>query len=286
MKDQATAAEIIFAIVDNMEESLEPLLYRNLAPSLYEVYLHPDDFDRLRGVFPAMAEEARQALDERLHQLNENARPPRLLRPLLRSKKAQSYERAEAGWFITFHKNSDEDSHDIVIESHLTMPSTPSLGGGAKTKRIMTLRSGGETRRLQASYGQAATAAAPMPEELPSPALARIRYEDDEGPQIYSMIKDEIVIGRGGIDYWVDLKLRTSPEVSREHLRLRRDADGRFFIKDLSSQGTTVDDQPVPSSVVMVADEKQDRDLWAPIQSTVRIGLAGVLVLEFEGRDG
>ena len=45
------AREIILAIGDNMREGLEPLLTRTLAPSLYQVYLHADDHDRLRGVF-------------------------------------------------------------------------------------------------------------------------------------------------------------------------------------------------------------------------------------------
>jgi len=35
------------------------------------------------------------------------------------------------------------------------------------------------------------------------------------------MTKDEIVVGRGGRDYWTDIKLETLPDVSREHFRLR-----------------------------------------------------------------
>ena len=44
------------------------------------------------------------------------------------------------------------------------------------------------------------------------------------------MTKDQIVVGRGGRDYWTDLKLDTLPDVSREHFRLRRDpATGAVF---------------------------------------------------------
>ena len=43
------------------------------------------------------------------------------------------------------------------------------------------------------------------------------------------------MVGRGGRDYWTDIKLETLPDVSREHFRLRRDpASGQFFLKDLS----------------------------------------------------
>ena len=50
-----------------------------------------------------------------------------------------------------------------------------------------------------------------------------IEYEDNGGRKTFSMTKDQIVVGRGGRDYWTDLKLDTLPDVSREHFRLRRD---------------------------------------------------------------
>src|SRR5258708_12402917 len=68
---------------------------------------------------------------------------------------------------------------------------------------------------------------------------AEIRYEDDSGPQLFLMTQDEISIGRGGDDVPVNLALYTNDEVSREHLRIRRDAaQGRFLIVDKSMNGT------------------------------------------------
>ena len=62
------------------------------------------------------------------------------------------------------------------------------------------------------------------------------------------MTKDQIVVGRGGRDYWTDIKLETLPDVSREHFRLRRDpATGQFFLKDLSRLGTTINGEKAPS---------------------------------------
>ncbi len=91
------------------------------------------------------------------------------------------------------------------------------------------------------------------------------------------------VVGRGGVGYWVDVKLDTSPDVSREHLRLRRDdASGQFFLKDLSSLGTTVDGVPVPSSVEVVEGRKRDKGIEVPLPPRARIGLANVIVLDFE----
>ena len=46
-------------------------------------------------------------------------------------------------------------------------------------------------------------------------------------------------MGRGGEGLWVDLPLYSSDQVSREHLRLRRDpATGAFAITDQSRNGT------------------------------------------------
>lgn len=66
----ATAREIILEIVRNMRDGLEPLHYSTLAPSLFHVYLHPDDMERLRGILPRIVEEARRALDAELESLN------------------------------------------------------------------------------------------------------------------------------------------------------------------------------------------------------------------------
>jgi predicted component of type VI protein secretion system len=78
------------------------------------------------------------------------------------------------------------------------------------------------------------------------------------------------VVGRGGRDYWTDLKLDTLPDVSREHCRLRRDATtGQFFLTDVSSLGTTIDGAK--------AAPQQE----TPLPARARIGLAGVVYLEF-----
>ena len=55
------------------------------------------------------------------------------------------------------------------------------------------------------------------------PVFAEIRYQDDSGPQTFLVTQNEVSIGRGGDDLWVDLALYTTDEISREHLRLRRD---------------------------------------------------------------
>jgi|SRR5579871_53969 len=266
----ATARDIILEIVRNMREGLEPLQYSTLAPAIYHVYLHPDDLDRLRGLIPRIVEEARRALEAELDVLN---RPPLGKRLKLSRKPGLQVESPVGGWTIELFENTDEETRpgDIVIYSELAVPRKAEYGVGSMTKRIATSRLGGELRSSQ-KY-----------EEKPAAeAYATLTYEDDRGQHVYRMMKNQIVIGRGGRDYWTDVTLQTLPDVSREHIRLRRDpATGRFFLKDLSRLGTTIDGSVMPSSVEYAGDEKKDKNVEAELPQRARIGLAGVAFLDF-----
>ena len=100
-------------------------------------------------------------------------------------------------------------------------------------------------------------------------AFAVIQYDDGGGRKTYQMTKEQIVVGRGGRDYWTDLKLDTLPDVSREHFRLRRDPEsGKFFLKDLSRLGTTINGEKAPSSIEYVEGEKRDRNVEVPVPET------------------
>ncbi len=101
--------------------------------------------------------------------------------------------------------------------------------------------------------------------------FAYLRYTDQNGPQNFEMTKNQMVIGRGGRSYWVDVKLETLPDVSREHCRIRRDAEtGRFTIEDVSQFGTAVNGKPV------------GQNASAELPGRATISLAGVLDLQWE----
>jgi hypothetical protein len=275
----ATARDIILQIVRNMREGLEPLHYSTLAPAVYHVYLHPDDMDRLRAILPRVVEEARRALDAEVELLNRGSLAERLK---IARRPEPKIAVPEGGWQIGILENTDDDAQvgDIVVYSELALPSKPEYGAGSMTKRIATRRLAGAETATQ-KY-EPAPAPAPAPAAADAQACAVIEYEDRGGPKTYSMTKNEIVVGRGGRDYWTDLKLDTLPDVSREHFRLRRDpATGKFFLKDLSRLGTTINGQKAPSSIEFADGEKRDRNVEAEVPATARIGLADVLFLEF-----
>ena len=276
----ATAREIILEIVRNMREGLEPLHYTTLPPAVFHVYLHPDDMDRLRGIAPRILDEARRALDAEVETLNKASLGERLK---LMKRSDPKIAVPDGGWQIQLLDNTDDDTQagDIVIHSELALPSKGDLGVGSMTKRIATRRMGGAETAATQTY-------APAPERPAADGLATIEYEDNGGRKSFVVTKDQIVVGRGGRDYWTDLKLDTLPDVSREHLRLRRDtATGQWFVKDLSRLGTTVNGEKVPSSIEFAEGEKRDRNVEAPVPPEARIGLAGVVFLEFRsGRNG
>jgi hypothetical protein len=278
----ATARDIIGEIVRNMREGLEPLHYSVLPPTIFDVYLHPDDLDRLRGILPRILDEARRALDAELERLNRASLAARFK---IARRGEPKVAAPEGGWRIRLLENTDDDVEpgDITIHSELALPPKPEFGTGSMTKRIATRRNvGGGKTTYQPPAAPAPAAQPELPAEPEPGCFALIEYEDQGGRKTYHMTKDQIVVGRGGRDYWTDLKLDTVPDVSREHFRLRRDPEsGKFFLKDLSRLGTTINGEKAPSSIEIVGGEKRDRNVEAPVPDQARIGLADVLFLDF-----
>lgn len=277
----ATARDIIREILRNMREGLEPLHYSTLPPAIYHVYLHPADMERLRAIVPRIVVEARRALDAELEILNKATVVERLK---IAKRAGPKVSPPEGGWQIRILENTDDDVEpgDIVIHSELAMPAKDEFGAGSMTKRIATRRlAGAET----ASQSYEASAPPSTPQNAEEGVFAVIEYQDTTGRKTFRMTKDQIVAGRGGRDYWTDLKFETYPDVSREHFRLRRDpSTGQFFIKDLSRLGTTINGEKVPSSIEFSDGEKRDKEIETPVPAKARIGLAGVLFLDFEAR--
>jgi hypothetical protein len=164
---------------------------------------------------------------------------------------------------------------DIEIYSELGEPPKPEYGVGMLTTRISRRDAGGRRTTSEVSSDSTARSG--------DTVYAHLRFEDNDGPRTYTITKNQIVIGRGGKAYWVDLKLNTLPDVSREHCRIRRDpASGKFLIKDMSEFGTTLNERRIPSSMDKGNSDEKDKNIEVPLQSPARIGLAGVIFLDFE----
>ncbi len=271
----ATGKAVILEIVRAMRANLEPLLYTTVAPARYFVYLHPADFERLEGIVPILVEQARRALDEEMQRWNEHARTRSPLRWIGGDAPPPPIEPLRDGWDIRFEPDADEEMApgDIAVASELTLPAQAEFAG-SRTKRVTTIRRGDEVKVTEAVVVTPGAA---------GPVFATLSFEDRRGPKRVAITTPQVVVGRGGVGYWVDVRVDASPDVSREHIRLRRDeASGRFFLKDVSTLGTTIDGVPVASSVEIVEGHKRDKGVEVPLPQRARIGLAGMLFLDFE----
>ncbi|MFQ5570220.1 MAG: FHA domain-containing protein [Rhodothermales bacterium] len=165
--------------------------------------------------------------------------------------------------------NGSFKTHLLGPDEHATLASVPSIAEPDATVRTVLPNT---PKQAEATDEPAA----------PGRPLARLSFKDDQGPRTYTMTQTEIVVGRGDDDNdEVHVPLKTLPDVSREHLRLRYNPDqNTFLIKDISSFGTTIDGRPVTPSLDKAT--RRDRDHWEAIPAETTIGLAGVLFIDFK----
>lgn len=276
MQNNLTGEEIIEALITNMHHGVMPMRTTTLVPSLYIVKLHPDDYDELEVIFKLIVQEAIQAFEDEIKKLNKKT-------GLLGLKQQKIFKLVDK-WDIRFDKDMDEELRkgEIMIDSKLGVVQKQEFAGTQTLVINRTLRSStGVSKSYPRSYETV-----DAPKETLQFVYATITFEDERGQQTYKMTKPEIVIGRGGKNYHTDLKLSTSPDVSREHLRIRYDTlSNRFYARDVSMLGTKVDDQSIESSIEMVNGKKRDKNIEVPIPTRAKITLANVLTLNFDASD-
>lgn len=259
-----TGRVIVDQLVRNMELGQFPMTYSTLMPCIFHLYLHPDDYARLTGVFELIKEDARRALAARLEQLNAKPLALGVLRP---GKERKPYKIAGKEWTFEFIADSEGVVPLGDIEIHSELNEIPQPGyHGTKTTLLDREPRVGTTTGLNAAPRSETHSAGER-------VYAEIRYEDDSGPQLYLMMQDEISIGRGGDDVLVQVALYTNDEVSREHLRVRRDPGrGTFLITDKSMNGTWLN------------GKRLSRGRETPLPRQAEINVAEVLTLRFEAK--
>jgi hypothetical protein len=254
---------IIDQLIRNMELGQFEMGYSILAPCIFSLYLHPDDYTRLTGVFDLIRQDAKQALVARLAQLNAK---PLGLGALRGGKDRKPFRIAGKDWTFEFFPDSEGVVPLGDVEIHSELNETPQPGyHGTKTTLL--------DREPSVGTITGRSAVRPETRESGDRVYAEIRYEDDSGPQLYLMTRDEISIGRGGEGAQVSLALYTNDEVSREHLRVRLDpAQKRFVIVDQSMNGTWLNGKRLARGVEETLPPK------------AQISVAEVITLQFEAR--
>ncbi len=274
-----TPAEIIDLILVEFRAEILEMRYSNVVRSVFQVYLGSRDLKRLGPVLDRTRAEATRALNEELAQLNK-----RKIRIPGFPQNQKRYEVVGDGWVIDFHENTDDDADEnpLIIQSEFAPPPGVSSDTdervGTDTVRI--------TKKQISGLTQTTTETARSPNLMtrkPSGIVfATLNYSDERGEQQYDMTKERIKVGRGAADCWVDLRLYAKQDISREHIQVRHDTNsGKFFLKDLSTYGTTVDGKRVPPSIERTGGEETDHNIEVPLPPKAKIGLAGVLELQF-----
>jgi pSer/pThr/pTyr-binding forkhead associated (FHA) protein len=270
------ARDIIDAVVENMRRNLEPLKYSTLAASRYTVYLHPSEYARLEGIVPIIRDQTIRALTEELDKLNRGSRVQRWLDRAVGRVDAE-VRNAGSAWHVEFVADPDGDMKDgdLLVDSELLLPSSPDLGVGERTRKVTTVHAGSMTTAREQTVTRTASSSA-------AAVRATIAYEDDRGRHTYDVAQESLTIGRGGSAFPVDIRIASSPDVSREHARIRRDAaTGRFFLIDLSSLGTTLNGRHVPRGYDDVDGGKRENGAETALPDEARIGLADTVFLDF-----
>lgn len=257
------------AISQELTENLYTLPFCRLAPSVYHVYLHPDDFETIEGIVPRLVGDLSKAITREIDRLNaETARRTKIRGMLRKSPDALAIEAPER-LEIVIQADADGEIQPgtLGIVSRLIVPAQPEFVGPATVRTVKTLVADGR-RTATVVDSSAAT-------------RATLAYRDDVGDQVVPILKDLVKVGRGGSGAWADVQVFSTQKVSREHCWIIRDDQGRFFIRDVSVWGTSVNGRPLPPAVRSAEGTVSEPGAQAELPPNARIQLADALVMDF-----
>jgi hypothetical protein len=253
---------IIQELLRNMDLGQFEMSYSVLLPCVFSVYLNPEDYTRLSGIFDLIAQDAKRALASQVAKLNSSTKLFGI-----RRKTAREYRIAAKDWVIQFYADAEGvvPPGDIEIHSELSETAQPGFQG---VKTTLMDREPSVTSVQQSAVAGADTRSKPTER-----VYGEIRYEDESGPQLYLIAQNVVRIGRGADDDPMDVALYANDDVSREHCVLRRDAaTSQFYITDKSTNGTWLDRKRLKRGVEQAVPQRAE------------IGVAETVTLWFQVR--
>jgi FHA domain len=168
-----TGLSIWNAMRDELMLNLYPLPYTTLPPTVFYIYLHPTDYDRIEGIVPRLVAELQKALSDEVRRINrgrdasQNGVPAAggdakkagalggtiskaggLLGRLIAREEAPPIEVPAGGWEV--HINADRNGTllpgHLGIDSMLSLPAPLEFGGPATTRIVKSVLT--ETGRI------------------------------------------------------------------------------------------------------------------------------------------
>jgi len=252
---------IVSELIRNMELGRFEMAYSVLLPCVFTIYLNPQDYAALRGVFDLVVEDARRALRARAAELSSST----IAKFGKRKGTAKEHKIACREWSLEFLPEPEVPAGDVEIHSELSEVIQPGFRG-TRTTLIGREPALAERTRVRQGAEHSVTNGA-------RPVYAVILYEDEAGKQTYHITQNQVRIGRGGEEEPVDLMLRASDEISRQHLLIQREpATGGFSVLDGSTNGTWINGKRLSKGTAQAL----------PRRAEIRLG--EVLTLTFEVR--
>ncbi len=245
------------AVRDELMLNLYPLPYSTLAPAVYHVYLHPEDFESIEPVAPRIVAQIQRALADEVQKLNRGLERSnrRVLSRLLDRETLAAAGDPGVGLGDSHHRRSQRRARSRAAGNRFDARHARArrvrrhADDSDREKRGRTRATDGDDDRRPPGLPHRRRRRRRRCRGPRDSTRARLTYEDEQGPHVFVMRKESLSVGRGGSSAWVDVQIVGSSKVSREHFRLRCDTSGRFYIQDVSLWGTSVDGNPIPPAV-------------------------------------
>src|SRR6478672_7093272 len=158
------------AVRDELMLNLYPLPFSTIAPAVYHVYLHPDDFAAIEAVWARVVSQIEQALTAEVETVNRGLRRSsrRVFRRLLDREDMPPIEMPAGGWDVHLcaDRNGEIDRGQLGIVSTLAMPAPPEYAGTPTTRIVKSVVGGG--RRTSSTREVAQPAPGAQAAEVPS----------------------------------------------------------------------------------------------------------------------
>src|SRR5262245_35933327 len=128
------------AVRQELTANLYALPFSRLAPGVYHVYLHPDDFETIEGIVPRLVDDLAKAVTKEIERLNAEAsrrgRLHRMLRPAPDEPVIEAPGRLEI--FVQADRDGEVQPGALGIVSRLMVPAPPEFVGPPTVRTVKT----------------------------------------------------------------------------------------------------------------------------------------------------
>ena len=130
------------AMREELVLNLYQLPFTTLPPTIFHVYLHPADYERIEGIVPRLIAELQKALTEEVRKINHGrARSRGVLSRLIVQEEAPPIDVPSGGWQVHVHpdRNDALKPGHLGIESMLPLPAPVEFGGPPTTRIVKSV---------------------------------------------------------------------------------------------------------------------------------------------------